>query len=301
MNPRHPLLPETFPESWAQSHGQDDYGLWQGVYIRDIEIRFRWIPPGEFLMGSPEDEPERSGSEGPRHRVRFAQGFWLAETACTRALWKVVTGENPRRAVTGENPSEFKGDDRPVEMVTWNDVHAFLLQLNRAHPGLALRLPSEAEWEYACRAGTHTPFWFGAELTTDRANYDGNNPYANGPKGEYREETVPVKHFQPNPWGLYQVHGNVWEWCQDRWHRNYQGAPEDGRPWETGGSVDSVLRGGSWRDSGGNLRSAYRDHDHRALADLFGSSGFRLARDPELQPSQPAGADAASRRRERSK
>ena len=282
MNPRHPLLPETFPESWARSHGQDDYGLWQGVYIRDIEIRFRWIPPGEFLMGSPEDEPERSDNEGPQHRVRFAQGFWLAETACTQALW---------RAVTGENPNRFKGDDRPVEDVSWDDIQAFLQQLNKAHPGLALRLPSEAEWEYACRAGTRTRYWFGDEIDHDKANYREKN-----------EGTVPVTRYRRNPWGLYQVHGNVWEWCQDRWHESYQGAPEDGQPWETEGDRErAVLRGGSWVSLGWDLRSAHRPLDHRDHADFLANYGFRLARDPELQPSQPAGAEAASRRRKRSR
>ncbi len=262
--------------SWASSIGRDRHGLFAEVQVNGVGFVLRWIPPGEFLIGSPEDEPGRYGDEGPQHRVRFAQGFWLAETACTQALW---------RAVTGENPSRFKGDDRPVENVSWNDVQAFLQQLNTAHPGLALRLPSEAEWEYACRAGTETPFWFGAELTTDRANYG-------------RGETVPVKHFQPNPWGLYQVHGNVWEWCQDRWHYSYQGAPEDGQPWETGGDPEeAVLRGGSWIGLGGGLRSAYRARDHRDHADFVALYGFRLARGPELQPDQPVGADAASRRK----
>ncbi|HEB49156.1 MAG TPA: formylglycine-generating enzyme family protein, partial [Desulfobulbus sp.] len=153
------LLPDIFPEPWAESYGQDDHGLWQGVYLHDIEVRFRWIPPGEFMMGSPEDESERFEWEGPQHRVRFAQGFWLAETACSQALWQ---------AVMGENPSRFKGDELPVENVSWTDAQEFIEQVNRAHPGLALRLPSEAEWEYGCRAGTSTPFWFGTELTTDR-------------------------------------------------------------------------------------------------------------------------------------
>ncbi len=278
------LLPDIFPESWAESYGQDDHGLWQGVYLHDIEVRFRWMPPGEFMMGSPEDEVERLEREGPQHLVRFAQGFWLAETVCTQALW---------RAVMGENPSPFKGDkgdDLPVENVSWYDVQEFIEQVNRALPGLALRLPSEAEWEYGCRAGTSTPFWFGTDLTMDRANYDGRSPYADGKKGKYREKTVEVKRFQPNPWGLYQVHGNVWEWCADPWHDTYEGAPDDGRVWEEGGDSDlAVLRGGSWTYLGGALRSAYRD---RAPRDYAGSvaantgffcvhNGFRLARGPE--------------------
>ncbi len=242
-------------------------------------------------MGSPPDEPERSNSEGPQHQVRFAQGFWLAETACTQALWE---------AVMGENPSEFKGEENPVENVNWNDAKRFIEKINRLHPGLELRLPSEAEWEYAYRAGTTTPFWFGSELTTDKANYDGNNPYTGGPKGEYRKKTVPARHFQPNPWGLYQMHGNVWEWCEDAWHDSYEGAPEDSQPWKTGGDQgQAVLRGGSWIRHGRSLRSAYRDLDPRDDADILGRNGFRLARGPELKPAQPGGAGAASGQPER--
>ncbi len=268
------LLPDIFPEPWAESYGQDDHGLWQGVYLHDIEVRFRWMPPGEFMMGSPEDEPERFEREGPQHRVRFVRGFWLAETACTQALWQ---------AVMGENPSRFKGDELPVENVSWIDAQEFIERVNRAHPGLALRLPSEAEWEYGCRAGTSTPFWFGTELSTDRANYDGNYPYAGGKKGKDRQKTVPVKRFHPNPWGLYQVHGNVWEWCADPWHDTYEGAPDDGRVWEKDGdSKWAVLRGGSWLLYGRYVRSACRFHDHRDRAGLFGDfGGFRLARGPE--------------------
>jgi len=293
MKTDHPLLPPLFPETWAESYGQDRYGLWQGVYIEEIEVRFRWIPPGEFMMGSPPDEPERSNSEGPQHRVRFEQGFWLAETACTQALWQALW-----QAVMGENPSRFKGEENPVENVSWGDAKRFIEKINGLHPSLELRLPSEAEWEYACRAGTTTPFWFGSELTTDKANYNGNYPYANGPKGEYREKTVPARHFQPNPWGLYQMHGNVWEWCEDAWNDSYEGAPEDGQPWLTGGEqTRAVLRGGSWIDIGRALRSAFRSFDHRGYRN--DDIGFRLARGPERQPAQPSGAGAASGQPER--
>ena len=274
---------------WATGIGRDRYGLFVEVEAKGVPFVLRWIPPGEFLMGSPPDEPERRENEGPQHRVRFAQGFWLAETACTQALWQ---------AVMGENPSEFKGEENPVESVSWDAAKQFIEKINRLHPGLELRLPSEAEWEYACRAGTITPFWFGSELTTDKANYDGNYPYANGPKGEYREKTVPARHFQPNPWGLYQMHGNVWEWCEDAWHDSYEGAPADGQPWLTGGDQEqAVLRGGSWFNDGRSLRSACRGRARRgSRGDL---NGFRLARGPELKPAQPGGAGAASGQPER--
>jgi len=278
MKTDHPLLPPLFPETWAESNGQDRYGLWQGVYIEEIEIRFRWIPPGEFLMGSPPGEPERYDDEGPQHRVRFAQGFWLAETACTQALWQ---------AVMGENPSRFEGEENPVENVSWNDAKRFIEKINGLHPGLELRLPSEAEWEYACRAGTTTRYWFGDEIDHSKANY-----------GYKNEGTVSVKRYPRNPWGLYQMHGNVWEWCEDAWYSDYEGAPEDGQPWKTGGDQEfAVLRGGSWFDVGGALRSASRSRARRG--GRAGDFGFRLARGPELKSAQPGGAGAASGQPER--
>ncbi|MGD9685821.1 MAG: formylglycine-generating enzyme family protein [Desulfobacter sp.] len=267
-----PVLPDIFPENWAHSYGQDHYGIWQGIFVNSIEVRFRWIPPGEFMMGSPEDEPDRNDNEGPLHRVAFEKGFWLAETACSQELWQ---------AVTGKNPSRFKeeGPEHPVENVNWYDANDFIDGLNHLVPGLDVRLPSEAEWEYACRAGTETPFWFGRELTPDKANYDGGYSYNSGPKGEYRKKTVPVTFFEQNPWGLYQMHGNVWEWCLDRWHGNYNGAPDDGSAWEDGDSYRRVCRGGSWINNWWFLRSAYRNS--RPRAGLYDSIGLRLARGPQ--------------------
>jgi sulfatase modifying factor 1 len=169
------------------------------------------MAPGHFLMGSPPEEPEREDDE-VQHEVTLSRGFWLADTACTQALWQ---------AVTGANPSEFQDDVRnPVENVSWNDVQTFLSELNRRVPGLQARLPSEAEWEYACRAGTTTPFSFGDNITPEQVNYDGNHPYAGGEKGLYRQKTVPVGSLPANPWGLYEMHGNVWEWCAD-WYGDY--------------------------------------------------------------------------------
>ena len=224
--------------SWAETFGRDEYGLYADFSLQGIIQRMRWIAPGEFVMGSPESEAERFNDE-TLHQVILSRGFWLADTACTQALWQ---------AVLGQNPSAFKGADRPVENVSWDDVQRFLDGLNALIPGQEFRLPTEAEWEYACRAGTTTPFWFGEQITPEQVNYDGNYPYAGGAKGAYREETVPVKALPCNGWGLYQMHGNVWEWCQD-WHGAY--------PTETvidpagpPSGADRVLRGGSWISRG---------------------------------------------------
>jgi formylglycine-generating enzyme required for sulfatase activity len=193
------------------------------------------IPRGTFMMGSPKTEKERSGSEGPQHRVTI-QPFWMGKYPITQRQWQ---------AVMGNNPSKFKGDNRPVEMVSWHDVVEFCQRLSEK-TGKTYRLPSEAEWEYACRAGTTTPFYFGETITTDLVNYDGDYPYAAGPKGIYRKQTTEVGIFPPNAFGLYDMHGNVWEWCADPCHDNYQGAPTDGSVWQEGKSSLFVLRGGSW-------------------------------------------------------
>jgi formylglycine-generating enzyme required for sulfatase activity len=249
--------------------------------------RLRWIEPGMFPMGSPDDEPERSDGEGPRHAVTITKGFWLADTACTQALW---------RAVMGDNPSWFKGDERPVEQVSWNDVEGFLRRLEGLLPGALADLPTEAEWEYACRAGTTTPFSFGATITTDQVNYDGNFPYAGGAKGAYRKETVPVKSLPPNPWGLYAMHGNVWEWCADG-VRTYDDAPQVDPRGPEGEEAPRVRRGGSWGDYARWVRSAVRFAAPPGDASVY--LGFRLClRSIEPGPGRPTGpAERAPGRR----
>lgn len=250
--------------AWAREIGRDHYGVYLDALIAGVVQRLRWIEPGEFLMGSPVEEPGRLGGEGPQHRVRLTRGFWLADTACTQALWQ---------AVCGNNPSEFKDDARnPVERVSWDDVQDFLEELRRLLPGAAADLPSEAEWEYACRAGTTTPFHFGATIDTRQANYDGRIPSVGGAKGECRQRTLPVKSFPANAWGLYEMHGNVWEWCVDG-QRPYTAADcEDPR----GSDGDSrVVRGGSWRNEAGWLRSAFRSGWRRGWR--FDYLGFRFS------------------------
>jgi formylglycine-generating enzyme required for sulfatase activity len=258
------FLPQTFPEPWACDWGQDSYGLWLGFNYKGVRQGLRWIPPGEFMMGSPESEPERFDNER-QYKVIITEGFWLAETACTQALW---------RAVMGENPSRFKGADRPVENINWKDCQSFISKLNTAIPGLNVCLPTETQWEYACRAGTTTPFSFGESITTDQVNFDGNYPYNDGPKGEYREQTVPVKTFPCNPWGLYEMHGNVWEWCVD-WYGSYPKETAVDPTGPTNGDA-RVLRGGSWIFYARFVRSAFRNgYDPTRRNDYF---GVRLAR-----------------------
>ena len=174
----------------------------------------------------------------------------------------------------GKNPSGFSGAKRPVEKVSWDNAVDFCRKLSQK-TGREYRLPSEAEWEYACRAGTTTPFHFGETITTELANYNGTDPYAYEPKGKYLERTTDVGIFPPNAFGLYDMHGNVWEWCQDDLHDNYIGAPKDGSVWESQGGDTKVLRGGSWFNPPQYSRSASRGiYGKRDLdASDFGSRG----------------------------
>ncbi len=248
--------------AWATKAGQDDHGRYADLKVQGITQRFRWIEAGTFLMGSPPNEPQREANE-TQHEVTLSKGYWLADTACTQALWQKVMGNNPARFQDNAN--------NPVEQVSWDDVQGFLQALNQRVSGLTARLPTEAEWEYACRAGTTTPFAFGNSISPSQANYDGNYPYAGGQKGEYRQKTVPVKSFPPNAWGLYQMHGNVWEWCQD-WYGDYPTqAVTD--PQGAASGPYRVLRGGSWNSNAHYLRSANR---YLTLVNRLSSHGFRL-------------------------
>ncbi len=251
---------------WASAMGCDRFGLYAEFNISGVTQRMRWICPGTFMMGSPETESERRDNE-TRHQVTLTQGYWLADTACTQELWE---------AVMEENPSDFKGAERPVEQVSWKDVQRFVERINVLDAELGLRLPTEAEWEYACRAGTETPFAFGEQITTVQANYDGNHPYNDGPKGPYRKETIKVKALAEgiNTWGLQQMHGNVWEWCAD-WYGDYpEGEVVD--PVGPPGGEDRVLRGGGWIFYGRYARSAQRSLYTPVYR--YDYIGFRLAR-----------------------
>lgn len=265
--------PPAFPPAWADAWGDDRFGLWAEFGVIGVRQRMRWIEPGEFWMGSPEKEPERFGAEGPRHRVRLSRGFWLGDSACTQALWQ---------AVSGANPSEFKDDPHnPVEQVSWNDVQDFFQRLQQAVPELTtLALPTEAEWEYACRARTEGPFNLGEQITPRQVNYDGNYPYTSGVKGRDRQKTVPVKVLPPNAWGLYEMHGNVGEWCVDAL-RNYKAVGDIEAlvdpvgHLERGQDASRAARGGSWLRPARNARSACRSSVRRGVR--TSSLGFRIA------------------------
>jgi eukaryotic-like serine/threonine-protein kinase len=233
-----------------------------GVTLEMVEI-----PVGDFMMGSLAGEIGRSNSEEPQHRVNVA-GFFMGRFAVTQAQWQTVMGNNP---------SKFTGKNLPVERVSWNDAQAFCKKLNQ-QTGRTYRLPSEAEWEYACRAGTTTPFHFGLTITPELANYDGNYTHGSGPKGQHRKRTTPVGSFAANGFGLYDMHGNVWEWCLDHWHGDYTGAPTDGSAMVRGDSSLKVLRGGCWDYNPWFCRSARRTRVDTKFESP--ENGFRLVMSP---------------------
>ncbi|MDE5092467.1 MAG: SUMF1/EgtB/PvdO family nonheme iron enzyme, partial [Trichodesmium sp. St18_bin3_1_1] len=233
-----------------------------------VSLEMVKIPGGRFLMGSPETEAERSGREGPQHYVDVPE-FFMGKYAVTQAQWEAVMGNNPAR---------FKGANRPVERVSWNDATEFCQKLSQI-TGKKYSLPSESQWEYACRAGTTTPFYFGETIRSELVNYDGNYTYADAPKGKCRKETTDVGIFPPNAFGLYDMHGNVLEWCQDVWHHNYNGAPADGSAWEAGLGLTRIFRGGSWSFYPRRCRSAYRNFYYSDEVNN-NSFGFRLVSVP---------------------
>jgi len=262
-----------------------------------------WVPPGRYWMGSPAQELDREDDEGPLHLVQL-EGFFMGQTPITQAQWREVAGWQP---LDGEswgrelqlNPSYFQAgygekggnarllagelntDQRPVEQVSWEDAIEFFNRLSQ-RTGRHYSLPSEAQWEYACRAGSSTPFHFGKMISPKLANYDSNYTYGDSPRGGYRGQTTPVGSLPANAWGLMDMHGNVWEWCLDDWRKNYFGEPTDGTAWfeenpvkDFKKNIRKVLRGGSWDGLPRNCRSAYRGH----LRDGFtsdGDVGFRV-------------------------
>ncbi len=241
------------------------------------------IPGGSFTMGSSEGEERSRDSERPQHQVTI-QPFYMGKYPITQSQWQSVANLAQVNRKLEPNPSWFKGGNRPVEKVSWYDAVEFCARLASVTKR-DYSLPSEAQWEYACRAGTTTPFHFGETLTTDLANYNGEYTYGDGPKGRYREKTTEVGSFGvANAFGLYDMHGNVWEWCLDDWHSNYEGAPTDGSAWLDGNNNlsqrkgQAVLRGGSWFNNPGYCRSACRNDLIRAVrGDTSYVIGFRVA------------------------
>jgi formylglycine-generating enzyme required for sulfatase activity len=241
------------------------------------------IPGGDFLMGSPQQEKQRSDAEGPQHRVEVPP-FFMGKYPITQVQWRFVAEQFPQvQQELNPDPSRFKGSDRPVERVSWLDAQEFCARVS-IFAGRTCRLPREAEWEYACRAGTTTPFHFGATISTKLANYNGSYTYDQGKKGQYRKETIPVGDFEvANAFGLYDMHGNVWEWCEDHWHDNYEGAPNDSSAWidlKAKKNSSRVLRGGSWIDDPWGCRSAGRDKDTANYRFNDNGLGFRVIYSP---------------------
>ena len=293
----HPLA-DGCPPDWASAWGQDRYGVFVEFTLMEVTQRLRWIPPGRFRMGSPEGERrglakqdwerEWFEREGPQHQVTLTQGYWLFDTPCTQALWQ---------AVMGDNPSLFKSPERPVEQVSWEDVQRFLGRIDERVPRLGLVLPSEAQWEYACRAGSETAIYSGELAILGENNapaldpiawYGGNsgvgfeldNGYDSSGWAEKqypheRAGTRPAGLKQANPWGLYDMLGNVWEWCRDGLHEYRAEAVIDPIGPEDPGA-GRVIRGGSWRNDARVVRAAVRDRLHPGIR--LATLGFRCAR-----------------------
>jgi formylglycine-generating enzyme required for sulfatase activity len=243
----------------------------------DVRLEMIAIPGGTFQMGSPRQEANRQNSEGPQHKVTVP-AFFMGRYPITQAQWQVVAATLPQvKRELNPEPSGFKGEDRPVERVNWFDAVEFCARLSQ-YTGREYRLSSEAEWEYACRAETVTPFHYGATITPELANYRHDTSYNNGPTGKQPDQTTPVGQYPyANAWGLSDMHGNVWEWCADHWHGNYKGAPTDGSAWfdeSDESNSKRVIRGGSWLNTPQDCRSACRFHDYPRGSDHI--IGFRV-------------------------
>ncbi len=275
------------PLFWANGKEEDNFGEFARLAVDGATQTMRWIRPGTFLMGSPEDEPGRAEHEGPQQQVTLSAGFWLFDSPCTQALWE---------AVMGHNPSRFKSPDRPVERVSWSDCQSFIARINRRFPGLGLMLPTEAQWEYACRAGTGAATYIGPSLILGANNaplldpiawYGGNSGVAfdlengtdssNWPDKQYphaKAGTHMARQKMSNAWGLHDMLGNVWEWCADG-ERTYNTTPVVDPFGRAEVGAERVLRGGSWIDDAGYCRSASRMACDPSIRDH--SIGFRCA------------------------
>jgi formylglycine-generating enzyme required for sulfatase activity len=239
----------------------------------EIGLEMVAIPSGKFMMGSPESEHDRFPNESPQHEVTV-QPFFIGKYPVTQAQWRIIANTPQIEQELNPDPSDFKGDNRPVETVSREEAVEFCQRLSRK-TGRDYRLPTEAEWEYACRAGTTSPFYFGMTITGETANYDSDNTYLQERKINSKNETTPVSTFLPNAFGLHDLHGNVWEWCLDHWHDNYKDAPTDGSAWlSDNDNAGYLVRGGSWRNYPHYCRSAARLN---TIPDFhFNHFGFRV-------------------------
>jgi formylglycine-generating enzyme required for sulfatase activity len=217
------------------------------------------IPGGRFMMGAAKGEEGADDDEFPQHEV-MVEGFSIGKFTVTQAQWKAIANLPKVETDLKPDPSNFKGANRPIEEVSWHEAIEFCDRLSRKTQK-TYRLPSEAQWEYACRSGTTTSFHFGETITTDLVNFDGNYNYAKASKGEYRKATIDVGSLPPNAFGLYDMHGNVWEWCMDTWHGSYDRAPNDDTAWIDKNGGLRLIRGSSWSTNPHNCRSATRNYN----------------------------------------
>jgi formylglycine-generating enzyme required for sulfatase activity len=238
------------------------------VITNSIGMKLKLIPAGSFMMGSPKDEKDRREDEGPQHRVRITKPFYLGVYTVTQKQYKEVRGENPSwfsKEGGGRNRVKDEGstDDFPVENVSWHDAKKFCAKLSarakEKKAGRVYRLPTEAEWEYACRAGTTTPFHFGKSASSRQANFYGYAPYGGAARGPNLERTCKVGSYKPNAWGLYDMHGNVWQWCADWYEEDYYKKSDKEDPKGPKGRGARVLRGGAWDHYGRICRAALRN------------------------------------------
>ncbi len=302
---RHPLDQGQAPQ-WASGWGQDRFGIWVEIGIADVVQKLRWIPPGQFAMGSPDNETGRFDDEGPQHLVTLSQGYWLFDTPVTQAMWQ---------AVMGENPSEYPSPQRPVENVSWHDAIAFIERINQMNPGLNLDLPTEAQWEYACRAMTQTATYVGelkilgennAPQLDEIAWYGGNSGHGYELEEGFDSRDWPEKQYdhskagsrevgqkRPNDWGMHDMLGNVREWCRDSL-RDYQARAEQDPVGTEEKESRRVLRGGSWRSYARLLRAAFRVDDLPEYRSDY--VGFRCARVQVGAESRYGQGSAAERR-----
>ena len=267
----------------AITHPRSSWWLWLALVLHSDLFAATVAPPhfapemvsiagGEFVMGSPSSEAGRHSDEGPQHRVAVPP-FEMGRHEVTFAEWDACVADGGCDHSPDDNG--WGRGHNPVINVSWHDVQQYIIWLNR-RSGTTYRLPSEAEWEYAARAGTITPFATGECISSDQANFRGDLPYGGCESGEYRARTAEAASIPPNPWGLHDMYGNVWEWTADCWADDYRGTPLDGSPHDAGNCKVRVVRGGSWPYAAGVLRSAFRDKyllDQRNI-----SLGFRLAR-----------------------